>query len=157
MEADEQVFICDKINNRIQVYSLDLQYMYTLGRGVKLNQPRDIAMSNDRLVILCSGSPCIVVILKTDEFQYTFGEKGPGLMLTDPWFITADETTCLLTDTKSNAILRYSINGELNLNFNRHGDIAGSICQPNGIYLDARGMVVIGESGNCRIQVMKLN
>ena len=157
MEADDHVYICDRLNNRIQVYTLDLQYWSTLGRGVKLNQPRDIAMSNDRLVILSSGSPCITVILKTDELQYTFGEKGPGLILTDPWFIVADENTCLVTDTKSNAILRYTINGELSLNFNRHGDIAGSICQPNGIYLDARGMVVIGESGNCRIQVLKLN
>ena len=157
MEAGDEVFICDKLNNRIQVYSLDLQYLSTLGRGVKLNQPRDIAMSNDRLVILDSGSPCIHVILKTDEFLYTFGEKGPGLLLTDPWFITADENSCILTDSKSNAIVRYSLSGDLSLHFNRHGDISGSICQPNGIYLDGRGMLVIGESGNCRIQIMKLD
>eukprot|EP00800_Vazella_pourtalesii_P019884 TRINITY_DN6913_c0_g1_i1.p1 TRINITY_DN6913_c0_g1~~TRINITY_DN6913_c0_g1_i1.p1 ORF type:complete len:646 (-),score=134.74 TRINITY_DN6913_c0_g1_i1:282-2219(-) len=157
MEAQEEVYICDKLNNRIQVYSLNLTYIRTLGEGVVLNQPRDIAMSGNRLVVLSSGSPCISVILKTDELQYTFGEKGPGLLLTDPWFITADENSCMVTDTKSNAILRYSINGELNLHYNRHGDIAGAICQPNGIYLDGRGMLVIGESGNCRIQVLKLD
>ncbi|KAI6656495.1 Tripartite motif-containing protein 2-like [Oopsacas minuta] len=155
MEAEDEVYICDKLNNRIQVYSLNLEFLYTLGLGVKLNQPRDIAMSNHSLVVLCSGSPCINVILKTDEFQYTFGEKGPGLPLSDPWFIAADENSCIVTDTKSNAILRYSINGDLNFHFNRHGDYSGSICQPNGIYLDARGMLVIGESGNCRIQVLK--
>ncbi|WP_411023745.1 hypothetical protein, partial [Salmonella sp. s51228] len=63
-----------------------------------MHQPRDIAISGNFIVVLDSGATCVHVMLKTDEIVYTFGEKGPGLRLIDPWFIAAsDEGLCFIS------------------------------------------------------------
>ena len=59
-ESNNDVYVCDHDNNRIQIISENLQYKSEFGKDI-LRCPRDVKLSQQHIYVLDESNPCIHV------------------------------------------------------------------------------------------------
>ena len=63
VESSNYIYICDYLNNRIQIISVNLQFKSQFGKDI-LHQPSDIKLFKDNIFVLDESNPCLHIFSK---------------------------------------------------------------------------------------------
>ena len=142
-EYNNDIYICDNGNNRIQIISENLQYKSQFGKDT-LHSPRDIKLYKDNIFILDTFNPCLHRYIRDLVLQQSVVIRGVGQQVRDPWFFFIDKFgNFLISDNGYNSILI------LKSEFDFIHKI--SVPYPRGITMDREDRVIVVCSGtnNC--------
>ena len=104
-ESNNDIYICDRINNRIQIISENLQCKSQFGKAT-LRYPRDVKLYKDSIFILDESNPCLHIYNRDLVLQKSVVTKGIGQQVINPYFLFIDKFgNILITDNDSNSIL----------------------------------------------------
>ena len=142
-EYNNDIYICDNGNNRIQIISENLQFKSQFGKDT-LHCPCDIKHYKDNIFILDQSNPCLHIYNRDLVLQQSVVTKGRGQQVSNPCFFFIDNFgNILITDYGSNSILI------LNSEFELIHKI--SVYQPMGITMDRDDRIIVTSraSRNC--------
>ena len=143
-EYNDDIYVCDYRNNRIQIISETFQYKSEFGKDI-LHHPRDVKLYKDNIFILDQSNPCLHIFNKDLVLQKSVVTRGEGQQVVNPWFFCFDKFgSILVSDRNSNSILI------LNSEFEFIHKISVSN-NPMGITMDKvdRVIVVCFAANNC--------
>ena len=150
---DKEVYVCDRLNNRVQVFTHELVY-----KGIFTNkmifQPRDIKVTSDTVYILDENDPCMHLFAKsTCRIQMHLISQGPKRDVTNAWFFTRDSNgNFLVSDRDSNSIAVFSLKGELLCKIGCIETI--NFLKPTGIAVNALGnLIAVSEKPSGCVQI----
>ena len=134
-EYNNDIYICDIYNHRIQIISENLQFKYEFCKDT-LHYPRDIKHYKDNIFILDRSNPCLHIYNRDLVLQQSVVTRGEGQQVRDPCFFFIDNFgNILITDHGSNSILI------LNSEFEFIHKI--SVSQPMGITMDRDDRIIV--------------
>ena len=135
-EFNNDIYICDENNNRIQIISENLQYKSQFGKDT-LHSPDDIKLYKDNIFILDTSNPYLHRYNRDLVLQQSVVTRGGGgQQVINPWFFFIDKFgSILISDFDSNSILI------LNSGFEFIHKI--SVHHPNGITMDREGRIIV--------------
>ena len=104
-EYNNDIYICDYDNHRIQIISENFQYKSQFGKDI-LHSPRDVKLYKDNIFILDESNPCIHIFNKDLVLQKSVITREEGQQVINPWFFFIDKFGyILISDFGSNSIL----------------------------------------------------
>ena len=104
-ESNNDIYICDYSNNRIQIISENLQYKSQFGKDA-LHYPLDITLYKDNIFVLDRSNPCLHICNKDLVLQKSVVTRGGGQQVINPYFFFIDKFGyILITHYSSNSIL----------------------------------------------------
>ena len=142
-EYNNDIYICDTGNNRIQIISDNLQFKSQFGKDT-LHYPLDIKHYKDNIFILDQSAPCLHIYNRDLVLQQSVVTRGRGQQVGNPWFFFIDNFgNILITDYGSDSILF------LNSEFEFIHKI--SVSEPTGITIDRDDRIIVTShaSHNC--------
>ena len=142
-----KVYVCDSINNRMQVFDLNLQFLECIGTDIGM--PQDIAFDNEgKLYVTSKSDNRVYVFDESGNIVHQFGEaNSDGIGLSEPTGIHIYGNYVLVTDERLNGIMVYSITGQFITSF-------GGFRHPRGITSDDKGQIYICDYSHDRIVVL---
>ena len=142
-EYNNDIYICDRNNHRIQIISENLQFKSQFGKDT-LHYPLDIKHYKDNIFILDQSNPCLHIYNRDLVLQQSVVTRGEGQQVSNPWFFFIDNFgNILITDLGSDSILI------LNSEFEFIHKISVSL--PTGITMDRDDRIIVTSyaSHNC--------
>ena len=142
-EYNNDIYICDNGNHRIQIISENFQFKSQFGKDT-LRYPRDIKLYKDNIFILDASNPCLHRYNRDLVLRQSVVTRGGVQQVGDPWFFFIDKFgNILISDCDSDSILI------LNSEFEFIHKI--SVLYPYGITMDRedRIIVVCSSDNNC--------
>ena len=134
-ESNNDIYICDYTNNRIQIISENLQFKSQFGKDT-LNHPRDLTLYEDNIFVLDESNPCLHIYNEDLVLQKIVVTSGKGQQVINPWFFFIDKFGyILITDNISNSIL--ILNSEMEFIHKI------SVTEPTGITMDEEDRVIV--------------
>ena len=134
-ESNNDIYICDYSNNRIQIISENFQYKSQFGQDA-LYCPRDITLYKDDIFVLDESNPCLHIYNKDLVLQKSVVTRGEGQQVIDPFSFFIDKFGyILISDHSSNSILI------LNSEFEFIHKI--SVTKPKGITMDEEDRIIV--------------
>ena len=134
-ESNNDIYICDYSNNRIQIISENLQYKSQFGKDT-LYRPLDITLYKDNIFVLDQSNPCLHIYNKDLVLQKSVVTRGEGQQVIFPFSFFIDKFGyILITDYSSNSILI------LNSEFEFVHKI--SVTNPTGITMDEEDRIIV--------------
>ena len=140
------VFVADYANNKVCIFSHNLQYKYKLGMG-QLNNPNDVELTPDCQVVVLDGSPECV------HFYYRDGHllsscvsqgEGPEYLVSNPFFLCMDPAgNIIVSDYGAHSIKIISKHGHLMHTIGRKGHGIGELMHPAGISVSKSGIIFV--------------
>ena len=143
-ESNNDIYICDSNNHRIQIISQNFQYKSQFGKDI-LHSPLDIKLYKDSIFIIDKSNPCLHIFNRDLVLQKSVISRGEGQQVIYPRFFFIDKfCNILISDHDSNSILI----------FNSEFEIIHKIStsnRPMGITMDKedRVIVVCQSANNC--------
>ena len=135
-EYNNDIYICDRYNHRIQIISENFQYKSQFGKDI-LHYLRDVKLYKDNIFILDESNPCIHIFNKDLVLQKSVITRGEGQQVINPLFFFVDKFGyILISDSGSNSILI------LNSEFEFIHKISVSN-NPMGITMDKEDRVIV--------------
>ena len=142
-ESNNDIYICDCMNHRIQIISQNFQYKSQFGKDI-LRYPIDIKLYEDNIFIIDQSNPCLHIFNRDLMLQKSVISRGEG-QVTFPRFFFIDKfCNILISDRDSNSILIFNSEFE-----NIHKISTSNL--PMGITMDKedRVIVVCQSDNNC--------
>ena len=134
-ESNNDIYICDYYNNRIQIISENFQYKSQFGKDA-LYHPLDITLYKDNIFVLDESNPCLHIYNKDLVLQKSVVTRGEGQQVINPLsFFIEKFGYILITDYSSNSILI------LNSGFEFVHKIY--VTKPNGITMDEEDRIIV--------------
>ena len=134
-ESNNDIYICDNRNHRIQIISENLQYKSQFGNDT-LYYPRDVIHYKDNIFVLNRSNPCLHIYNRDLVLQKSVVTKGEGQQVISPCFLLIDKFgNILITDFGSDSILI------LNSEFEFIHKI--SVNKPRGIFIDKEDRIIV--------------
>ena len=144
-ESNNDIYICDYSNNRIQIISENLQYKSQFGKDT-LYHPRDITLYKDNIFVLDKSNPCLHIYNKDLVLQKSVVTRGEGQQVISPYSFFIDKFGyILITDYSSNSILI------LNSDFKFVHKI--SVAEPKRITMDEGDRVIVTSAVSKCLQI----
>ena len=143
-ESNNDIYICDYINHRIQILSENLQYKSEFGKDT-LWYPYDVKLTQQHIYVLDQSNPCIHVYDYNHVLIKSMISRGEGNQITHSVSFFIDRSgNILITDYSSYTISIFNSNSEIIHKIN----VSSS---PTGIVVDnqERIIVVSQASKNC--------
>ena len=104
-ESNNDIYICDCDNNRIQIISQNFQYKSQFGKDL-LHIPSDIKLYKDNFFIINTSNPCLHIFNKNLVLQKIVITRGRGQQVINPRFFFLDKFgNILISGYDSNSIL----------------------------------------------------
>ena len=134
-ESNNDIYICDYSDNRIQIISENLQYKSQFGKDT-LYHPLDIALYKDNIFVLDRSNPCLHIYDKYLVLQKSVVNRGEGQQVINPYsFFIHRFGYILISDFSSNSILI------LNSEFEFVHEI--SVTKPIGITMNEEDRIIV--------------
>ena len=95
-ESNNDIYICDYNNNRIQIISENLQYKSQFGKAT-LHSPRDVKHYKDNIFILDKSNPCLHIYNRDLVLQKSVVTKGRGQQVIDPYSYSLTSSVIFLS------------------------------------------------------------
>ena len=135
-ESNGDIYICDCVNNRIQILNKDFSFKYQFGRDT-LQGPLDVKFSKEYIFVLDESNPCLHLFSYNHILQKSAISRGKGMQVIYPRFFFIDQTdNILISDYYSSSI--YIFNSQFQL-FHK---ILVSY-HPMGVTVDNQGRVIV--------------
>lgn len=155
---DNNIYIADTGNHRIQVFAGDGAHLKTWGKPGTLKgeyrYPEGIAVSSKGSVCVAdTGNNRIQILDQTGAVIREWGEfgKDPG-QLNHPVRLCAAKEELYVVDSGNSRIQVFGVDGRLIRCFGKEGKGAGEFVEPTDVAVDEDGNVYVADSGNNRIQ-----
>ncbi|XP_061384046.1 tripartite motif-containing protein 3-like [Danaus plexippus] len=175
-----EIYVTDKWKHCIHVFSKDGDYLRSLGqkgsRVGMLRSPEGIATDNisNQIYVVDTGNDRVQVLDTEGKFvdQYGVATRAQTSNTANVW--TQQETLCTefnaptaVAVTKDRVIVLDSGNRRVKIynkqdknkitEFGSLGHRKGQFRQPEVLTVDPLGFILVGDSGNCRVQIFKPN
>ena len=147
------VYICDGGNHRVMVHDEEGTFLFAFGSQGSgpgcFNGPRHVAFGSDGLVYVTDAfNNRVCVWTKQCTFVRHFKTVHP------PYFAAAtSDNHLLVTSYVSDAVMVYTLDGDLVHQLGERGKDEGEFRHPEGICIDDDGLVYVADCNNSRIQV----
>ena len=151
---DNLVYVCDRNNNRIQVFDLDLNFVRSIGslgsgRG-GFDEPSDVKFDTaGNMYVADGGNGRVQVMDSSGRFIREFGRgklRGPsGLLIADKYVYVSDYSGC--------CIVVYETSGQYITSFGRPGQNEGEFRCPFCITSCVDGFIHVCDHWNGRVQI----
>ena len=155
-----KVFVCDRNNDRIKIYSRDLKLLGTFGsHGCgegEMNWPYDVTCDDDELVYVAdSDNHRVQVFNKSGKFQHSLGTRGngEGSLMRPTGVCMGHDGLLYVTEYANHHVSVFQRDGTFVGGFGSYGSAPGQFCYPVGITVDGDGFVYVCDQGNNRVQV----
>ena len=151
---DNQVYVCDNNNDRIQVFDLDLNFVRSIGSHGKgrgeFGSPQDVQFDTAGNMYVAELDNGRVQVMDTSgQFIRSFGQEGErvpsGLYIVDKYVY--------VSDFSGHCIVVYETSGQFVTSFGRFGRNEGEFNCPFCITSCADGFIHVCDSGNNRVQI----
>ena len=155
---DNQVYVCDSFNDRIQVFDLDLNFIRSIGscgkgRG-EFNAPLDVKFDSARNMYVAEyGNKRVQVMDVNGRFIRAFGQEGKG-KLSGPSALHIVDNFVYVSDISGHCIVVYETSGQFVTSFGRRGHKEGEFNLPFCITSCADGFIYVSDLGNDRVQIL---
>ena len=147
------VYICDRDNHRVTVHGEEGKFLFAFGSKGSgpgcFDKPRHVAFGSDGLVYVTdAGNNRVCVWSKQCTYVRCFKTEC------SPYFTAAtSDHHLLVTSRHSDAVMVYTLDGNLIHQFGGRGNDEGEFREPQGICIDNDGLVYVADCNNKRIQV----
>ena len=154
---DNQVYVCDSDNHRIQVFDLDLNFVRSIGSRGKgrgeFGAPYDVTFDTaGNMYVAEWGNGRVQVMDTSGQFIRSFGQEGEG-KLGGPSGLHIDDKYVYVSDISGDCIAVYETSGQFVTSFGRFGRNEGEFHGPRCITSCADGFIHVCDSGNDRVQI----
>ena len=153
-----QVYVCDFHNHRIQLFDLELLFITSFGtegsgQG-QFDRPEDLAFdSQGNIYVSEYGNNRVQVLDPNGRYLRQFGNKnGPG-KLNDPEGIHIAHDCVYVSDCENHRIAVFQLSGAFLTSFGKEGKGRGEFRCPRGIVFDCNGFLHVCDWLNSRIPV----
>ncbi|KAI6646911.1 PEP-CTERM domain protein [Oopsacas minuta] len=101
-ESNDDIYICDYSNNRVQILSKDFIFKSLFG---SFTHPLDVKLSKEYIYVLDESNPCIHLFNHNHILQKSVISLGPGNQVLNPYSFSIDNSNnILIADYASNSI-----------------------------------------------------
>ena len=135
-ESNGNIYVSDFDNNRIQILSQDLRFIFQFGKDI-LKSPRDVKLSKEYIFVLDESNPCLHLFSYNHILQKSVISRGNGMQVINPYYFFIDQTdNILISDCGYNSIQIFDKEFQL---------IHKISVSPNpmGFTVDKRGRVIV--------------
>ena len=151
---DNQVYVCDRDNHRIQVFDLDLNFVRSIGsHGKGSNIPRDVKFDTaGNMYVAEYGNGRVQVLDTSGQFIRAFGQEGEGKLIRPSGLHIVDKYV-YVSDYSGDCIVVYETSGQFVTSFGRPGQNEGEFRWPFCITSCTDGFIYVCDHGNNRVQI----
>ena len=150
-DRNNNIYVCDWNNSRIQILTEELKYQSMLGVDL-LKYPLDVKVTRDRVLVLARSDPCMFVFNSDHVLINRLITKGDGKQTSNPRRFDIDrEYNIIMSDWSNHCVYVFNQEGEQIHKFGKEGQGIGEFHQPYGVALDNTGhiIVVCDKDTNC--------
>ena len=150
-DRNNNIYVCDYDNHRIQILTEELKYHSMLGINV-LRYPSDVKVTRDRVLVLAGNDPCMFVFNSDHVLTNRLISKGHGKHTNNPRCFDIDrEYNIIMSDYLNHCVYVFNQEGEQIHKFGKEGQGIGEFYGPCGIALDNTGRIIVvcGKDTNC--------
>ena len=154
---DNQVYVCDSANHRIQVFDLDLNFVRSIGscgnaRG-EFSVPLDVTFDTaGNMYVAEYENKRVQVMDNSGRFIRSFGQEGEG-KLRGPLGLHIADKYVYVSDHSGHCIVVYETSGQFVTSFGRLGQKEGEFHYPCCITSCADGFIHVCDTWNMRVQI----
>ena len=142
-DKNNNIYVCDSDNNRIQILTEELKYHSMLGIGL-LVFPRDVKVTRDRVLVLDGSDTCMFVFNSNHVLTNRLITRGVGKQTNDPCRFDIDrEYNIIISDYMNHCVYVFNQEGEQIHKFGKEGQGIGKFYHPFGIALDNTGRIIV--------------
>ena len=154
---DNQVYVCDGNNNRIQVFDLDLNFVRSIGsRGEgkgEFIKPHDVKFDTaGNMYVAEYGNGRVQVLDTSGQFIRAFGHEGEGKLWGPSGLYIVDKYV-YVSDCHGHCIVVYETSGQFVTLFGRCGQNEGEFKYPRCITSCTDGFIYVCDYWNNRVQI----
>ena len=151
---DNLVYVCDRNNNRIQVFDLDLNFVRSIGScgsgRDEFDAPHDVKFDTaGNMYVAKWGNGRVQVMDSSGRFIREFGRgklsQPSGLLIADKYVY--------VSDVRGDCIVVYETSGQYVTSFGRPGRNDGEFSCPVCITPCVDGFIHVCDHGNNRVQI----
>ena len=159
LSKDKKLFVCDRKNNRIQVFDTNLKFITFFGKEGRgegeFRHPVGLSFDPAGDVYVADCYNCRVqVFSRNGTFLRTFGRRGSGPgELSHPEGIRVDHNFVYVVDSGNHCVSVFHTSGAFITSFGKEGSQEGELSLPCGITIDQDGFLFICDCWNSRVQV----
>ena len=135
MNLQNDIFVCDSKNNRLQVFTSELKFIKVLGE-TSLNSPRcvRIAPSSGDVIVLDHGDKCVHVFSPEGELKLDMITQGKDEQVYDPYFFAVDQwANFIISDRLNHCIKVFDSEGDLMHTIGKEGCNVGEYSYSMGV------------------------
>ena len=153
-DRNNNIYVCDYNNNRVQILTEDLKFHSMLGIGV-LKYPRDVKVPRDRVLVLDGSNPCLFVFSSDHVLTNRLITRGNAKQTNNPYCFDIDrEYNIIMSDYGNHCVYVFSQEGQQKHKFGKEGQGLGEFYRPFGIVLDNTGrIIVVDEKDTACLQI----
>ena len=146
-ESNGDIYICDYVDNRIQILSREFFFKSQFGKDT-LKWPRDVKLSKEYIYVLDESNPSLHLFSYNHILQKSVISRETGMQVINPWYFFIDHSdNILISDSVSNSILIYSPQ----FLFFHKISVSNS---PKGVTVDTQGrLIVVSQSDTNCLQI----
>jgi len=158
VDKDDNVYIADTLNNRVQKYTADGEPILMWGKEGAFEGAffycRDVAVDfAGNVYVTDEINNRVQKFDSRGNFLAKWGKEGNGPgQFNGPWGIAVDALgNVFVTDTGNHRIQKFTSNGAFICQWGNRGNTFGQVNFPYGIAVDREGFVYVVDSGNARV------
>ncbi|RXJ01680.1 6-bladed beta-propeller [Anaerobacillus alkaliphilus] len=159
MKTNEFMYVSDTNNNRVQVFDLAGEFLFTFGEeGSEPGQfhfPYGIAGDNKGQVYVADMYNGVISIhnAKGEFIDYFAQELTKNDVISSPAGLRIIKDLVYVTDIQTSRVFVLDLEGNLLLTIGEQGEDFGQFIAPNAVTADAEGNIYVVDTGNQRVQV----
>ena len=148
--VNNQIYICEKKNNRIQCLNLDLTFMAFIHDILK---PLDVKLTSKDIIILKRWNPNFLFYNYLHQLVRGSTDWAFNELVRKPCTFCLDaESNILMADYSTDCIVVFSKKGERLLSLGGRGDRRGEFLEPVGVALESGNIIVVSRNPTHCIQ-----
>lgn len=161
ISPQNMLFVCDKNDNRIQVYDTDLNFVRSINLDwlgqeefQKKPLPNDLAFDRTgKMFVTDYANHCVHVFGPSERYLFSFSQAKQDNLGRPECICIDDYDYIYVSESEKHRISVFHTSGEFVTTFGKKGSEEGEFKFPTGLAVDEYGTVFVCDLYNNRIQV----